>query len=342
MDIPNTPGRRAVVFDMEWNQPLPWKQYPHVPKSLMPGEIIQIGAVMLDAAGKSMGEFSISVRPKYFRQVHWKVKKLTHISEADMLDGVPFPEAVQRFGEWCRTGGGDFDMFAWGGEDERVLCGNLEAWGLDPAWVPRQIYDLRLIFDSFRGRTETSTSLTDAAAALGCDLDLEQHDSLNDARYAAAVCAATDIRRGVEEYEELGPGPALSGGEQRRYETGFAEPGDGLYHPRLCSCVCPVCGEALRCRAWVPQNKDRQIAVLKCSRGHGAFLRVRFSRRPNGLYSALRLVYGLTEEAESFYQKKLQKQQESLRRLKKLKEKAKAARQGEPEAKGGPGETQES
>ena len=57
-------GRRAVVFDMEWNQPLPWNQYPHVPKALMPGEIIQIGAVMLDPEGKPLGEFSASVKPR--------------------------------------------------------------------------------------------------------------------------------------------------------------------------------------------------------------------------------------------------------------------------------------
>ena len=326
MDL-NT-GRRAVVFDMEWNQPLPWKEYPHVPKALMPGEIIQIGAVMLDPLGKPVGEFSASVKPRYFRQVHWKVKKLTHISEEDMLGGEPFPEVAERFGAWCRSGGGDFDMFAWGGEDERVLCANLEAWGLDPAWVPWQVYDLRLIFDSFRGRTETSTSLTDAAEALGIALDLEQHDSLNDARYAAAILVGTDIRRGIAEYEELGPGPALPVGQQRQYETGFDSPGDALHHPNLCRFRCPVCGEDLRCRTWTPQNKDRQIGLVPCAQGHESFLRLRFSRRPSGRYSALRCVYPATEEAAAFYRKKFQKQQESIKRLRKLAEKSKKAPQG--------------
>jgi inhibitor of KinA sporulation pathway (predicted exonuclease) len=330
MDPVPAAGRRAVVFDMEWNQPLPWKEYPHVPKALMPGEIIQWGAVMLDPQGKPMGEFSASVKPRYFRQVHWKVKKLTHISESDMLGGEPFPDVAERFGAWCRQGEGDFDLFAWGGEDERVLCGNLEAWGMDPAWVPRQVYDLRLIFDSFRGRTETSTSLTDAAEALGITLDLEQHDSLNDARYAAAICAATDIRRGMAEYEELGPGPALPLGTQREYETGFDSPGDALHHPALCRFRCPECGAELRCRTWVPQNKDRQIGLVKCPQGHEAFLRLRFSRRPSGRYSVLRTVYPAPEEAKTFYQKKYQKQQESLKRLKKLAEKAKKAAQSEP------------
>ena len=333
MDQLPKPGRRAIVFDMEWNQPLPWKQYPHVPKALMPGEIIQIGAVMLDPQGKPMGEFSVSVKPRYFRQVHWKVKKLTHLSESDMLGGDPFPEAAERFGEWCRQGEGEFDLFAWGGEDERVLCANLEAWGLDPAWVPEQVYDLRLIYDSFLGRTETSTSLTDAAEALGVALDMEQHDSLNDARYAAAICAATDIRRGIREYEELGPGPALPPGQQRQLLSGFDSPGDALHHPALCRFTCPECGEALRCRAWVPQNKDRQIGLVQCAGGHETFLRLRFSRRPSGRYTALRTVYPADEETKAFYQKKYQKQQESLKRLKRLQEKAKKAAQA-PESGG--------
>ncbi len=327
MDQASGVGRRAIVFDMEWNQPLPWKEYPHVPKALMPGEIIQIGAVMLDSQGRNIGEFSASVKPRFFRQVHWKVKKLTRISESEMLGGESFPTVAERFGEWCRTGEGDFDLFAWGGEDERVLCANLEAWELDPAWVPRTVYDLRLIFDSFRGRTETSTSLTDAAEALGITLDLEQHDSLNDARYAAAICAATDIRRGMAEYEELGPGPALPVGQQRQYETGFDSPGDALHHPALCRFLCPECGEELRCRTWVPQNKDRQIGLVQCAKGHGNFLRLRFTRRPSGRYSVLRCVYPATEEAKAFYQKKYQKQQESLKRLRKLAEKAKKAAQ---------------
>ena len=77
--------RYVIALDMEWNQPLPWKQYAQVPKALMPGEIIQIGAVKVDPAGRTVDELRLSVRPRYFRQVHWKVKKLTHLSEADMM-----------------------------------------------------------------------------------------------------------------------------------------------------------------------------------------------------------------------------------------------------------------
>ena len=34
-----TDGRYVIALDMEWNQPLPWKQYPHVPKAMLQGNI---------------------------------------------------------------------------------------------------------------------------------------------------------------------------------------------------------------------------------------------------------------------------------------------------------------
>lgn len=338
MPIDKTGGSRYVIaLDMEWNQPVPWKTYPGVPKALMPGEIIQIGAVKLDPSGRVVDELRLSVRPRYFKQVHWKVKKLTHISEADMLGGMRFPEAAARLGAWLRAGGTDlrFDMFAWGGEDERILIANLEAWGMDPEWLPDDIYDLRLIYDSFQGRTENSTSLTDAAAQEGVALDMDQHDSLNDARYAAAICAAIDLKRGIAEYEELGGAPAPAPAGQRLRVYGLAEPPAGLKDEGLNRFQCPLCGESLRCRDWVPQNKDRQIALVSCSQGHQSFLRTRFTRRPDGSYTALRTVYPSDEAAAAFYKKKQLRLLEAQRRIRRAAEKKAAAQQAERAAEEG-------
>lgn len=320
-----------IIFDMEWNQPLPWKQYPKVSKALLMGEIIQIGAIKLNGEGKRIGEFRCSVRPRYFKQVHWKVKKLTHISEDEMLNGIEFPEAMRRFGSWCTADGTgtEFWMFAWGGEDERVLCANLEAWGLNLDWVPEQIYDLRLIYDGLNGKIESSTALTDAAEAVGFAPELEQHDSLNDACYAAAVCAATDVEAGIAAYEELGTRPELPHGGQRRMVGGLREQTDAFTDQALCGFQCPVCGEALQCRDWVPQNKDRQIGLVSCSRRHKSFLRIRFNRRPDGSLNALRLVYPASAEAADFYRKKYNKQQEAIKRAKKQQNGAQTAPQSE-------------
>ena len=313
-------GRNIVALDMEWNQPLPWKEYPRVPKALMPGEIIQIGAVKLGPDGKQLSELRLSVRPRYFKQVHWKVKKLTQISEQEMMNGMPFPEAAKRLGDWLTEDGTPFDVFAWGGEDERVLIANLDAWGLDPAWVPENIFDLRLIYDSFLGRFEQSTSLTDAAAELGAELELIQHDSLNDARYLAAICAHTDLSRGMAEYEELGSAPAPGAPLQRLSVPRLADFDAAVRSEALRSFVCPACGEALRVKEWISQNKDRQIALVKCACGAESFLRMRLKPRPDGTFTALRTVYVSDEAAAEYYKKRYARYLNAQKHAKKAKE----------------------
>lgn len=316
--------RSVIALDMEWNQPVPWKQYPQVPKALMPGEIIQIGAVRLGPEGSAADELRISVRPRYFRQVHWKVKKLTGLSEDEMMAGVPFPEAAAKLGAWLGEPG-SFDIFAWGGEDERVLTANLEAWKLDPPWMPETIYDLRFIYDSFQGRSGVSTSLTDAAAELGAELELDQHDSLNDARYLAEICRRTDLRRGMAEYEELGPAPSPGEPGQRLSLGGFADQDAILKELRLRAHECPVCGAELVCREWVPQNKDRQIALTACPQGHRSFVRLHWKPRPNGTLGVLRTVYEADAEAEDYYKKRLQRWQSAQKHARKAKAAAEQA-----------------
>ena len=324
-------GRYIVALDMEWNQPLPWKQYPRVPKAMLPGEIIQIGAVKVSPSGETAGELRISVRPRYFKLVHWKVKKLTKLSEEEMMSGISFPEAAEQLGKWLCDTGPDFDIFAWGGEDERILTANLEAWGLDPAWLPRDIYDARFIYDSFLGRDGVSTSLTDAAAELGAELELDQHDSLNDARYLAAICRRTDLGRGMAEYEELGPAPAPGEPLQRLRLAGLADQEAILKSRELRAFTCPGCGNALFSREWVPQNKDRQIALTGCPCGGKYLSRIHWKPRPNGTLSVVRTVYEADETAEDYYKKRLQRYLSAQKHARKAREKAESAGAGSGE-----------
>lgn len=324
-----TENRRAVIaLDMEWNQPVPWRTYHNVPESLKTGEIIQIGAVRLGAAGEPAEELRLSVRPKYYKEMHWKVKKLTHLDESEVRTGLSFPEAMEKLGSWLGEPG-SFDMFAWGSEDERMLAGNLQAWGLNPDWFPENIYDLRLIYDGFLGREATGTSLTDAAAELGAELELDAHDSLNDAKYLAAICERMDLARGIEQYEELDPSPAPGAAFQRLTLGGFSDPFTVLTDEALRSYVCPACGRARLLSAWVTQNKERQIGLQKCSCGAESYLRLRRRPRPDGTYLASRAVFLADEAAVAYYGKKYKKQLDAQKRAKKARERAAAETAGQ-------------
>jgi DNA polymerase III epsilon subunit-like protein len=67
-----------VVVDLEWNQAMSSKSsvFNKLPIHLR-GEIIEIGAVKLDDDIRPPDEFTIDVKPVYFKRMHYKVKKLT-------------------------------------------------------------------------------------------------------------------------------------------------------------------------------------------------------------------------------------------------------------------------
>jgi len=91
-----------IVIDLEWNQAMSAKSsvYNHLPIHLR-GEIIQIGAVRMNDDFTPGDEFQCDVRPVWFRKMHYKVKKLTGFDNERLSQGLPFPEAIEKFTEWC-------------------------------------------------------------------------------------------------------------------------------------------------------------------------------------------------------------------------------------------------
>ena len=91
-----------VVLDLEWNQAMSSKSevFNHLPIHLR-GEIIEIGAVKLNPDLSLGEEFTIDVRPVYFRRMHYKVKKITGFDKDRLAHGIGFPEAMAQLRAWC-------------------------------------------------------------------------------------------------------------------------------------------------------------------------------------------------------------------------------------------------
>ena len=83
-----------IVLDLEWNQAMSSKSsvFNYLPIHLG-GEIIEIGAVRLNEDFTPGEEFTIDVKPVYFRKMHYKVKKITGFDKERLEKGVSFPEA---------------------------------------------------------------------------------------------------------------------------------------------------------------------------------------------------------------------------------------------------------
>ena len=66
-----------IVLDLEWNQSSRGKEGS---VNCLPFEIIEIGAVKLNENFRTVSEFHRLIRPRVYRQMHFKISEVTHMS----------------------------------------------------------------------------------------------------------------------------------------------------------------------------------------------------------------------------------------------------------------------
>ena len=108
---------KYIVIDMEWNRPESRNRLVKEP-IILHGEIIRIGAVMLNEELDEIGSFEVKIHPKFYTKMNKKVEELTGISDKDLEDGLLFPEAINKFKDWC---GKDSILLTWGPCDVEML-----------------------------------------------------------------------------------------------------------------------------------------------------------------------------------------------------------------------------
>ena len=182
-----------IVLDMEWNQP--WPGSPSSKKPLpvqIRGEIIQIGAVRLTEDSSVTDEFQVMVKPKFYRHLNRRVSKLTGIKETRLRDeGIPFPEAVELFRQWC---GEDIVFLTWGFDDIGILRENLRLYSLEEGWTERW-YNAQMIFNAQTDGSNSQKALKTAMETFGIEASRPAHDALGDAYHTALICARLDLNR---------------------------------------------------------------------------------------------------------------------------------------------------
>ena len=168
-----------IVFDLEWNMGNAPKTFNyHGAELTLRGEIIQIGAVRVDENGDVLDTFEMTLRPRIFRKLHWRIAEVTGLSQGDLEAGVPIAEGLRRFQKWA---GPDAEFAEWGLDDVPVLKQNLFLYNMDESW-PSRWYDLQQIFlKNFpRGEGEGLT-LESVVDRLGIERDGDFHNALDDA-----------------------------------------------------------------------------------------------------------------------------------------------------------------
>ena len=301
-----------IVLDMEWNQP--WPGSPSAKKVLpvaIRGEIIQIGAVRVTEDQQVADEFQVLIKSKYYRRLNRRVSKLTGIKESQLREeGIPFPEAMDRFRSWC---GEDIIILTWGFDDITILRENLRLYGLDEAWTSRW-YNAQMIFNAQTDGSNSQKALKTAMEIFGIEATRPAHDALGDAYHTALICARLDLKRGAEEYGEALKshengfhGAEIPGCIDRKVFHDLADKNAALSAMAGSENKCPVCGRQMLGSRWFAQPGHRYMDLATCAE-HGRFLiRVRLSDQPDGTVRVSRLTYEATSEAAEAYARRAEK-----------------------------------
>ena len=301
-----------IVMDMEWNQP--WPGSPSAKKVLpvaIRGEIIQIGAVRVTEDQQVSDEFQILVKPKYYRHLNRRVSKLTGIKEARLREeGVPFPEAIEKFKAWC---GEDIIFLTWGFDDIGILRENLQLFGLEQGFTDRW-YNAQMIFNAQTDGSTSQKALKTAMEMFEIEPTRPAHDALGDAYHTALICARLDLKRGAAEYDQALKnhengfhGAELPGCIARQVFYDYADKRSALSAMAGEENHCPICDGRMLGSRWFAQPGHRYMDLATCPE-HGKFLiRVRLSQQADNTIRVSRLTYEATSEAAEAYARRAEK-----------------------------------
>ena len=285
-----------IVFDMEWNQAVIKEKIIQTPVFLH-GEIVQIGAIKLDADFCPVGELKLDVRPAYYTRMNSRVRRLTGISNQMLKQGLPFLMALEEFKAWCGAQG-LFDFITWGTDDMPILRENLLLYEQELDWLP-PCYDLQRIYDAQVGQENRQWSLATALEKLELSAFGQAHDALDDARNTAQVCGALDMGRGIAEYAEPVRRPKRQKREQQQVYQGYAERGTVFEDSKARRFYCPACGRRLRCGNWTARGGGRFVTAATCTQHGEFFAKLRIKQAPDGTFTLVRTLRAMDDDGRA-------------------------------------------
>ena len=293
---------KYIMLDLEWNQAYAQKAIA-VQKRLsarLRGEVIQIGAVMLDEEMNFCGSYSVLVKPKYFCKIHRHVMLLTGITQEMMDSGTPLESAIVKFREWC---GDDFAFFTWGPDDIPMLKENLAVCDVNSEWLD-SFFDLQPIFNAQTDGQKQQRSLEYAMEHFGIEQTLPSHDALNDAYFTALVAQKLDLKKGMAQYHSADEDYIFDEtyGDSNIGEDGYVEISEFFEEEKSSITHCPKCNSLLSDKHSTLHCKGRRYLTLFNCEQHGPiFLQIKMQKNFDETWRARKTVLLANENEISEY-----------------------------------------
>lgn len=178
-----------IILDIEFNG----RKFA----SELPMEVIEIGAVRLNAELQPVAEFSALVKPVYFAKLNEFIKKKTGIPQEGIDAAEGFPDVIHDFMNWLGSNE-NFLFVTWGGEDMKRIVFDTRMHNIDDAyWLAVNYFDLLKGYIRYKDVTN-DVSVETALNELGLGGEENNaHRALEDARMTA------DIFRAVFEHMDF-------------------------------------------------------------------------------------------------------------------------------------------
>lgn len=168
-----------IIFDLEFNS----TKIPNQDKNI--NEIIEIGAVKLDKSLNQIDDFSMTVKPKYTKELNPYTKKLTHITEEELINSKPFTEVIEQFKTWCKDD--DTVFLSWSDTDLHVIAENyVEFLNTETVDFIKKYTDLQKYVSNFI-KTENNNQISLKSAAEFYKINTDKF-SLHRAKDDSGVC----------------------------------------------------------------------------------------------------------------------------------------------------------
>ena len=148
-------------------------------------EIIEIGAVRLDAYGKRLSSFQKFIKPSEHPMLSPYCRQLTGIQQREIDSARDFRHAGRQFIEWVLGTDEDYTLCSWGARDRALLTSDCASAGLETDWLVPYI-DLKLQYHQING-LQRKLGLKKCLLREGMVFDGNHHRALDDAMNLAGL-----------------------------------------------------------------------------------------------------------------------------------------------------------
>lgn len=171
-----------IVLDLEWNQSSERKQKVN---SVLPFEIVEIGAVKLDKNKNIIDKYGQLIKPQVYHQMHYMTQKIVHLDMDELEGGRLFTSVIKEFMDWC---GDDYIFCTWGSLDLMELQRNMKYYDIAPlSNGPLKYLDIQKLFSIAYEDGKTRRTLEYAVDYFNICKEEEFHRALSDAYYTALI-----------------------------------------------------------------------------------------------------------------------------------------------------------